>query len=323
MCKFHFISFYQISFNRMKRNVSEISANLISKLWDAYLRRVPFARFYVDLVNRRGGRIIHDHLGFRTFYTHTGEQPEGIPAISHIFNFLEYKPAQKYSFPKKHLKAVCFEPENAGLPKIFISQLDVQELPLWGRYKLTDILKDTPYLISVTGIELLGKLKADGNLTTEAADILEDELVKYFRRPWKPPLKDTVIQLNDVSHYAAWVLLHGNRPSHFAVLINRQNVSSWPDLETTCDALKKFGLPMKDKIEGERGSRLQQSATFAIKEDVVVRGIEGLEKITWTYAYLELIRRGNIQENDQTVFSPGFIEDQECQMYDMTVTLDN
>jgi hypothetical protein len=307
----------------MKRNASEISVNLINKLWETFLRRVSFARTYVDLVNRRDGRIIHDHLGFRTLLTHTGEQPEGIAAISHIFNCLGYSPKQKYNFPKKHLKAVCYESETTGLPTIFVSQLNVQELPLWARNKLTDILKDTSYLISVTGIELLGKLKADGNLTAEAADILEEELVKYFRRPWKPPARDTVIQLNDVSHYAAWVLLHGNRPSHFAVLINQQDVPSWPDLETTCDALKKHGLPMKEKIEGEKGSRLQQSATFAVKEDVVVGGMEGLEKITWTYAYLELIRRGYIQENDQTVLFRGFIESQECQMYNMTVTLDN
>lgn len=307
----------------MKRNVSEIASTLIKKLWEAYLLRVPYARSYVVLVNRRGGKVIFDHLGFRTLLTYTGEQPAGISAIRHIFDCLGYHVSQKYRFPKKRLNAVCLEAETTGLPKIFISQLDVGQLPGWARQLFPGMLNDTPYLLPDTGIELLAKLKEDGLLTTEAAAVLEDELMNYFRRPWTPPFKDAVLKLNDVSHYAAWVLLHGNCPSHFAVLVNQQEVTSWPDLKTTCDALKKYGLPMKEEIEGLKGSNLQQSATYAVKEDVDVRSEEGTERITWTYAYLELIQRGHVRGNEGVSLFPGFIESQERHLYNMTRTLDN
>lgn len=286
--------------------------------------RVSYARSYAEMTERRGGKVIPDHLGFRTLNTHTGEQPAGILAIKHIFDCLGYHSSGKYTFTKKNLKAVHLEPVTAGLPKIFISQLDISQLPPWAQRLFPDVVAETPYLLSDSGIELLSRLKEDGILNTEAAEILEDELVRYFRRPWEPPNKDTVLKLNDVSHYAAWVLLHGNAPSHFAVLVNAQEVASWPDLAATCNSLKNAGVPMKEKIEGENGSPLQQSATFAVKEDVQVKGEEGSrEEITWTYAYLELIQRNFVEENGQSQLFPGFIESQERHLYNMTMTLEN
>ncbi len=307
----------------MKRTAAEIVTKLTEKLWKQFLSRVPYAITYTDMIERKGGRVVLDHIGFRTLNTHMGEQPAGIQAIKHIFDCFGYYTANKYILPKKRLKAVSFEPKNAWLPKIFVSQLDVQQLPDWAQHLLPGILDETPYPLTDAGIELLGKLKEDGILTSEAAGILEDELVKYFKRPWVAPSKDAILKMNDVSHYAAWVLLHGNSPSHFAVLINEQNVASLPDLTTTCDLLKQHGLPLKETIEGTNGGLLQQSATFAIKEDVQVRGETDSETILWTYAYLEFIERGFIEEENHRVLFQGFIESQEQHLYNMTRTLDN
>ena len=307
----------------MKRNTVEIATGLVQKLWNVYVKRVPYVQSYADLVSRKGGQVVLDHVGFRTLNTHTGEQPEGIMAIRHIIECLGYRQAGKYAIPKKNLKAVHFEHESAGLPKIYVSQLDVSRLPEWAQNLVPDVVSETPYLLSDMGIELLNRLKEDSLLTSEGAEILEKELANYFRRPWNAPGKDTVLKLNDVSHYAAWVLLHGNSPSHFATLVNAQDVKAWPDLETTCQALKDFGIPMKEKIEGEKGSVLQQSATFAVKETLEVKGDDGLDEITWTYAYLELIHRGFSRENGQPELFQGFIESQERHLYNMTRTLDN
>jgi hypothetical protein len=276
----------------MKRNASEIGKSLVDKLWEAFVLRVPYAKTYTGLVNRKGGQVVLDHLGFRTLNWHTGEQPEGILAVRHIIECLGYRRAGKYVLPKKNLKAVHFEAESEELPKFYVSQLEVSNLPVWAQNLLPDVLSDTPYLLSDTGIELLSKLKTDELLNTEAAEILVDELVNYFRRPWNPPAKETVLKLNDISHYAAWVLLHGNSPSHFAVSINKQGVDAWPDLESTYQALKEAGIPMKEKIEGGNGSVLQQTATLAVKEDLIVKAENEMEEINWTYAYLELIQRG-------------------------------
>ncbi len=316
------IRLLKIKFVWMKRNRKEVAADLVDKLWENFMHRVPYARSYNDMVHSRSGSILLDHIGFRTLNTHTGEQPGGIWAIRHIFECLGYVPVRKYTFPRKKLKATHFESSTEGMPKIFVSQLEVSLLPQWVQQLFPEVLSGTAYLLSDTGISLLNKLNNDGLLTSEAADILVGELVQYFRRPWNPPLKDTILKINDVSHYAAWVLLHGNAPSHFASLVNEQNVTVWPDLTATCQALKHAGIPMKEKIEGTREALLQQSATYAVKEEVTVKEDGIFMEIPWTYAYLELIQRSH-QNNDHSVLFQDFLEDHERHLYQMTMTLEN
>lgn len=307
----------------MKRTAKEITSELLKRLWENFIERVSYANTYVDLVTQKGGRVVNDHIAIRTFNTHTGEQPEGIRAIKHILNCLEYKPVQDYNFKKKKLNAVHFEHADPSFPKIFVSQLEVDQLPGWAQSVVNKSVKDTPYLLSNKSIELLRVLKEEGELPTEAAEILIPDLVQYFRRPWKIPQKEDVLKLNDVSQYAAWVLIHGNAVNHFTAFINYQNVAEWPDLESTCKGLEKAGVPMKEFIEGDKDSKLQQSATLAVKEEVKVIGDDGVEKITWTYAYYELAQRNYIEQNGEQKLFSGFLGDQAAHLFDMTKTRDN
>ncbi len=306
----------------MKKTAKEITKELLDRLWEKYVKRVSYANKYVELVTQKGGRVVNDHIALRTFNTHTGEQPEGIRAIKHILNCLEYKPAANYKFSKKKLTAVHFEHPDEMFPKIFVSQLEVEQLPDWAQKIINKTVKDTPYILSDNSIELLQKVKGDGELPTEAAELLVADLVQYFRRPWRIPQKEDVLKINDVSQYAAWVLLHGNSVNHFTAFINHQNVAEWPDLETTCKGLEVAGVPMKEHIEGEKGSKLQQSATKAVKEEVQVKGEYGVEKIIWTYAYYELAQRGFEEKDSKKLFS-GFLGEQAIHLFDMTRTRDN
>ncbi len=307
----------------MKVSAKEITQRLLDRLWEQYLKRVSYAQKYVDLVTKKGGVVVNDHIAFRTFNTHCGEQPDGIGAIKHILSCLEYKPAEKYDFVKKKLKAVHFVHPDEMLPKIFVSQLEVEQLPEWAQLIIRNAVKDTPYILSDSSIELLGVLKNEGKLPRIAGEALVDDLVQYFRRPWEVPRKEDVLKLNDVSQYAAWVLLHGNSVNHFTAYINYQEVKEWPDLETTCEGLKAAGIPMKETLEGTKGSKLQQSATQAVKEDVEVKGEEGMEKITWTYAYYELAQRGYVTQNGKEILFSGFLGEQAAHLFDMTKTREN
>lgn len=307
----------------MKRTTKEIAGLLIDSLWNQYIERVPYAKQYVDLVTQKGGKVVIDHIAFRTFNAHTGEQPEGIRAVRHILNFLGYKTVSKYNFPKKKLKAAHFEHPDDGFPKIFVSQLEVNELPEWTQKMINASVNSTLYLLSDKSLELLRILEETGVLPSEAAEYLVNDLVHYFRRPWNIPLKDDVLKINDVSQYGAWVLLHGNSVNHFAVLINNQDVKEWPDLKTTSNALTASGVPMNDKIEGENGGKLQQIATYAVKEEVKVKGETGIEKMIWTYAYFELIQRGYIEEGGTKKLFGGFVEEQANHLFNMTRTRDN
>ncbi|WP_340114563.1 DUF1338 domain-containing protein [Maribellus mangrovi] len=307
----------------MRLSTNKVTALLLDRLWEAYLSRVPYAKTYSDLVTSKGGKVVNDHIAFRTFNTHTGEQPEGIRAIKHVLNFFDYKPLGKYVFKKKKLNAVHFEHPDGTFPKIFVSQLEVEQLPSWAQTEIHQAVVDTPYLISDQSLELLSMLKSDGHIPRVAAEALVIDLAQYFRRPWKTPDKQLVLKINDVSQYAAWVLLHGNSVNHFTAFINDQNVDEWPDLESTCKAMSEAGVPMKDQIEGENGSKLQQSATLAVKEDVEVIGDDGLEKMSWTYAYYELAQRNFISENGQEKLFSGFLGEQAAHLFDMTRTRDN
>lgn len=307
----------------MKRSKKEIANELLERLWGQYIQRVSYANKYVELVSEKGGNVVNDHIALRTFNTHTGEQPGGIRAIKHILNILDYTAVAKYEFPKKKLNAVHFEHSDEKFPKIFVSQLEVDLLPEWAQKIINNTVKDTPYLLTDSSIELLSKLRETGELPTEAADLLVTDLVQYFRRPWRIPGKEDVLKLNDVSQYAAWVLLHGNSINHFTAYINFHEVKEWPDLESTCNGLKEAGVPMKGSIEGQKGSKLQQSATEAIKEEVQVKGDDGIEKIIWTYAYYELAQRNYIIENGTKKLFSGFLGEQAAHLFDMTKTRDN
>jgi hypothetical protein len=307
----------------MKRTKKEIAGLLFESLWKQYIERVPYAKLYADMVTAKGGKVVIDHIAFRTFNTHCGEQPEGIRAIRHILNFLEYKPVAKYSFPKKKLSATHFEHPDEMFPKIFVSQLEVSELPEWAQNMINKSVHNTSYLLSDKSIELLGILEESGILPAEAAEYLVNDLVQYFRRPWNIPLKDDVLKINDVSQYGAWVLLHGNSVNHFAAFINYQDVKEWPDLETTCEALAAAGVPMKDEIEGENGSKLRQAASLAVKEEVKVKSENGFEKMIWTYAYFELAQRNYIEENGERKLFNGFLGEQATHLFDLTETHDN
>lgn len=307
----------------MKRNAADIALNFVRQLWESYLKRVHYARIYADLVEHKGGQVVIDHIAFRTLKTHTGEQPEGISDIRHIIKCFGYKAAGKYGFTKKEIDAIHFEHPDNKLPKIFVSQLRVEQLPEWAQQQIHETVKDTPYLLSDNGIELLNRLCVEEKLTAEAADYLENDLSNYFKRPWNPPKKETVLQVNDISQYAAWVLLHGNSVNHFAALLNEQNVKEWPDLITTSKVLDSKGVPMKETVEGDNDSILQQTATQAVKENVQVKGENGIEEINWTYAYFELTRRGFTQIDGEQALFKGFLESHARHLFGMTQTRDN
>jgi hypothetical protein len=307
----------------MKRTTKEITRLIFSKLWEQYIERVPYAQQYADLVVKKGGKVVIDHIAFRTFNAHTGEQPEGIRAIKHILNFLGYKPVSKYKFPKKKLNSTHFEHPDETLPKIFVSQLEINDLPNWAQNIVNETVRNTFYLLNDKSLELLSILEENGSLPLEAADFLVDDLAQYFRRPWNIPVKDDVLKLNDISQFGAWVLIHGNAVNHFAVLINGQNVKEWPDLETTVNALAAAGVSMKENIEGEAGSKLRQTATLATKEEADVKGEFGFEKIIWTYAYFELAERNYIEVDGKQKLFSGFLGEQANHLFDLTETHDN
>jgi hypothetical protein len=267
---------------------------LLDELWLRYRQRVSYAAKYQVMVEQRGGKVQNDHLAFRTFNCPTGDQPAGVVAIARYFEPLGYVRKDKYIFEDKKLTAWHWQhATNAAMPKIFISQLEVDQL---------------------------SPATADAICQSVAKAYDRPLSASFFTRPWEAPLRETVQAVNKESQYAAWTLLHGNAVNHFTAYINAQGVKEWPDLEVTANALRVAGIPMKAEIEGDRGTKLRQSSTEAVDEDCEVLEADGSTgKLRWSYAYYELAERGMVTGKDgKTELFQGFLGAQATNLFDMT-----
>lgn len=298
--------------------IKQVLSDLLEKLWGNYCDRVEYARRYCELVGKRGGRVVNDHIAFRTFNTKTGALPSGIEAMARLVTPLGYEAAGTYEFPDKHLNARHYQHEDPLMPKIFISQLEVDRLPSDAAKMLNAAVADARNLLDT---DTQAILRYPATLLKESAPSLIDRLYKYVTQvPWSPPPRETVIALNKVSQYAAWTLLHGNNVNHFTAYINEQQVKDWPDIESTVAGLRAAGVPMKAEVEGQPGSKLRQTATEAVDEECSVREADGKPgKLKWSYAYYELAERGNVPGPDgKPIRFQGFLGAQATKLFEMT-----
>jgi hypothetical protein len=296
-----------------------VLSNLLQGLWTKYKSRVQYAATYQKMVEARGGQVQNDHIAFRTVNAPCG-QPAGVEAIARLFLPLGYVQKDKYIFTDKKLTSWHYEhPLNPNNPKLFISQLEVEQLTPSTSGLIKDAISDAPDLVSANDLKLLEKVRS-GKIDKNAGRELVENLVKFFVRPWIPPMRSVLEAVNKESQYAAWTLLHGNSVNHFTAYINQQNVKEWPDLEATVEALREAGIPMKAEFEGARGSKLRQSSTQAWDEECDVIEKDGKHgRVKWSYAYYELAERGVIPGPDgKLVRFQGFLGEQATNLFEMT-----
>jgi hypothetical protein len=301
----------------------QIVRQLWERLWQDYSRRVEYARIYQQMIEEAGGQIANDHIAFRSLRMII-DRPEGkinlgIPYIANIVEALGYEVAGEYEFPDQYLYARHYchpQQDRFDLPKLFISELIVDNIP-------SSIVEKIIQTVSFGNFINLPTLKSTIETASTETEIeqIVGQLQSIFVRPWYPPKRSVVEAVNAASQYGAWVLLHGYAVNHFTGYINRQNTSSYPDIEITARGLAERGIPMKDYIEGSRGSGLRQTATKAITEMVTVRDdltSESLQ-IPWTYAYYEIAERNQVEiAPEQKVLFEGFLGPQAQNLFEMT-----
>jgi hypothetical protein len=286
---------------------------LFERLWLTYRHRVMWADQAVTLLTANGAPFVNDHMAFRTL---AGQSPySGIARLSRLFEALGYVPACGYHFPQQSLSAIHFEHPVPGLPKLFISECQTWRLPREVRLQLETTLANQ---LDSLDLDALAELSA---ITPERFDqwlpVVQAEIEE---RPWPVPDRQVVEQVNAVSQYAAWVLVHGNNVNHFTALIDANVPGSLGDLEQTAAALQAAGIPMKAELEGARGSKLRQTATAAVTVDVPVINQGQPTTMPWSYAYFELAERGTIAdpETGRPVRFEGFLGPQATQLFEMT-----
>ena len=291
-------------------------ARLWDRLWESYRDRVSYVQVYESLMERYGVAFTNDHIAFRTI---AWQRPaSGIFVLARILDAIGYRAAGCYRFEDKHLTAIHFQYPHPDFPKIFVSQFDAWELDDDARRIVAESLTQHRPLPSEEQLAALSRLDS---LSPAEQTAQLDQVVDWIEtRPWPAPDRRALEQLHDVSQYAAWVLVHGYRVNHYTALINSQHHEAVSDIERTVELLRADGVPMKEAIEGEPGSRLRQSATKAVVTDVEVRDGDATVTIPWTYAYLELAERGEVLDphtGERRRFE-GFLGPQATQLFEMT-----
>ncbi|MEJ1930828.1 DUF1338 domain-containing protein [Nostoc sp. NIES-2111] len=299
--------------------INKIALNLFSLLWQEYSARVTYARTYQEMITTAGGTVANDHIALRSLRLSV-ERPQGIvnlgiDYLSQIAETLGYMPAGEYHFPQTHLYARHYRhPQQAefDLPKLFISELIVDELPK----HIVELISQTVSTIPEEFTSTIPDFSPQEN-----DEVIAQNLQTVFTRPWLTPRRSVVEEVNQATQYGAWVLLHGYAVNHFTGYVNRHQTPKYANIDDTARGLASLGVPMKAEIEGDVACGLRQTATQAVKEMVtVIDDVSGQEiQIPWTYAYYEIAQRYplEIAPGKQELFD-AFLGNNAQQLFEMT-----
>jgi hypothetical protein len=238
--------------------------------------------------------------------------------ISRIFEALGYSTANCYEFPDKHFSSIHYQHPNPQFPKLFITQLKTWELSQRARAIIQKSIKThLPHLSDANLASLYNLEKASQAERTRLLRLV----VRYFAElPWDLPQKKDVLELDQESQFAAWVLVNGYDVNHFTASINSHGVDSLIDIDKTVAEMREAGIPMKKDIEGEKGTKLRQSSTESQIVNVPVKDGTRTAEIPWTYAYFEIAERPLLKNpvTGQMERFEGFLGGQATHLFDMT-----
>jgi hypothetical protein len=209
---------------------------LFDNLWSNYLEVTPSATKIHELLgSTQQSDVINDHIALRTFNL----EKVGLEKLAAHFLAVGYKECGEYHFEAKKLYAKHFEHTDPTKPKVFISELLVEQCS----DSLQQIVKDMVEQIDVNAVT------ADNFL--------------YSGTHWQVS-NETYKKLLEESEYAAWMAAWGYRANHFTVSIN--HLANFETIEAVNQSLKDAGFELNasgGEIKGSPEVLLEQSSTLA------------------------------------------------------------
>ena len=144
--------------------------------------------------------IENDHIAFRTL----GVNHLGIESLEKIFLAQGYIKRDAYDFEEKKLNAFWYAPPSNDYPRIFISELRVNEL--------SEITKKIIH-------KYTNKITSD---PVDALDLKNGKQVGEFLHTqlWGTPTKQEYFTLLKESEYAAWVIYNRYYLNHFTISVH-------------------------------------------------------------------------------------------------------
>jgi hypothetical protein len=189
------------------------TSELLTALWRDYTEQAPQAERIHRLLREHGEVIHDDHVALRTLDL----AGLGLEAMARTFEDHGWRGRAFYRLGSQHLRARYWQHDDPNLPKIFISELVVDELSPAARDLLHELVDQLP------------------------ADFADREDLAWAGRPWHVTAEDIAF-LDAESEHAAWIAQHGFRVHHFTV--DASALVTFPDLHALAAFVAEHGFDM-------------------------------------------------------------------------------
>ncbi len=241
---------------------------ILESLFDTYSNRVPDVKKITNAlidnnIVSNQSEIINDHIAFRTM----GVNFLGIQSLEKIFLHHGYVKKDFYSFKVKKLDAFWYSHSDENMPRIFISELKVNELSEKSKaiiYKYTDQVTEDP----------VGKLNLNN----------ADEVINFLSNPLLslPSLND-YNDLLEETEYGSWVIYNRYYLNHYTISVH-ELIDKYNTLEKFNAFVTRIGIKLNDSggiIKKSEDGLLLQSSSIANK--VKANFTEGSSLISGSY----------------------------------------
>lgn len=212
---------------------------LFDNIWQDYIAITPSAKAICELLGS-GNDVINDHVAYRTF---NNDKVNIGKLAAHLIK-LGYTDCGDYNFEQKKLVAKHFEHPDDTMPKVFISELLVEEF-------------------SAEVQAIINRIVNDIN-----EDAITADNFLFSGRTWSLSNAEYQTLLKE-SEYAAWLAVWGYRANHFTVSIN--HLAGFEEIEVVNQTLKDAGYVLNSsggEIKGDATVMLEQSSTMADSVEV-------------------------------------------------------
>jgi len=223
---------------------------VLEGLMNRYKERVPDVFAIINATIKEGvikdaNEIENDHIAFRTM----GVPFLGIQSLEKIFLHYGFKRMDHYFFPAKKLDAFWYTPPSPEYPRIFISELRVQDLSENAQHIINS------YTDEVTADPV-------NSINLDDANAVDNFLHSGL---WQLPTLEDYLTLSKESEYAAWVIYNRYYLNHFTISIHnlKDGYNTIADFNAF---LERNGFTLNDsggKIKVSEDRSLLQSSTVA------------------------------------------------------------
>jgi hypothetical protein len=223
---------------------------VMNGLMRRYAERVPDVNKITEAMLKNGiindiSEIENDHVAFRTM----GVDHLGIASFEKIFLHLGYTKKDYFYFEGKKLNAFWYAPPTEKHPRIFLSELRVNDLSV----KAQQIIKS-----------YTDNLKAD---PVDSIDLNDGHAIDAFlHQPlWHTPTWADFEALQQESEYAAWVIYNRYYLNHYTISVHNLT-NSFDDIYNFDAFLEANGIKLNDsggKVKVSPDGGLLQSSTVA------------------------------------------------------------